>query len=409
MKRPTRKVALVVPSVEDYGGVITVARFLLQTMQRSGDYTVKLISLATSSRDPCSMLLTRPQTWRRGIATRSGVTLGETFVHVGASIGEFEFRRYARRRALNALIDDCDLVQVVAGVPAWAWPVARCGKPVVLQVATLTKVERRSRLAFDPIALREWRRVMTSVTAGFDTAALRAVDAVMVENQWMLDYVRKVAANTKVMVQYAPPGVNTRLFHQAVTESSGRPYVMAVGRFSDPRKNADLLLDSFAQAQARAPALCLVVIDPDGPGDRFQQKVNELKITDHVRILLRSSDEDLASLYRSAMCVAVSSDEEGFGMVVIEAMASGTPVVSTRCGGPDGIITDGHDGFLVPVGDASALADRIGLLAGHAELQRKMGANALATVNARFSEEKAGQAFLSVYDTLLSNKAAAAA
>ena len=114
------------------------------------------------------------------------------FTHVGASFGEFEFRRYAPRPALEALIQDCDLIQVVAGVPAWAWPVIGLGKPVALQVATLARVEREKRLSLEHFPMREWRRGMTHLTTRLDNAALRSVDAVLVENQWMLEYARRV-------------------------------------------------------------------------------------------------------------------------------------------------------------------------------------------------------------------------
>ena len=69
--------------------------------------------------------------------------------------------------------------------------------------------------------------------------------------------------------------------------------------------------------------------------------------------------EELVVLYQNASMFILASDEEGFGVVILEAMACGIPVVSTRSGGPDDIITDGDDGYLVPRDDASALARRI--------------------------------------------------
>ena len=201
--------------------------------------------------------------------------------------------------------------------------------------------------------------------------------------------------------------MNTLLFHPVGRRGSAAPRgndVIAVGRFSDPRKNAVLLLESFAQARKSVAALRLVLVDPDGPNAAFQQTVTELELGDDVSVRVRTSNEELADLYRNALCLALSSDEEGFGMVVIEAMASGIPVVATKCGGPDGIITDGHDGFLVPVGDVTALADRLAVLARDAELRREMGRRARHTVEERYSAEKAGQAFLSVYDELLCDR-----
>jgi glycosyltransferase involved in cell wall biosynthesis len=101
------------------------------------------------------------------------------------------------------------------------------------------------------------------------------------------------------------------------------------------------------------------------------------------------------------MAFALSSDEEGFGMVILEAMACGVPVVATRCGGPDGIIDDGKDGFLVPLDDAVLLAERLTLLCRDNVLNEKMGCAARATIEARYADEVAGQAFVDVWERLL--------
>jgi D-inositol-3-phosphate glycosyltransferase len=88
-------------------------------------------------------------------------------------------------------------------------------------------------------------------------------------------------------------------------------------------------------------------------------------------------------------------------MVVIEAMASGLPVVATRCGGPDGIITDGVDGYLVDRGNRNQMADRIALLINDSAARKHMGERARATVEIRYADEVAGNAFLEIYDQLL--------
>jgi glycosyltransferase involved in cell wall biosynthesis len=95
------------------------------------------------------------------------------------------------------------------------------------------------------------------------------------------------------------------------------------------------------------------------------------------------------------------SDEEGFGMVVLESMACGVPVVSTRSGGPDGIITDGEDGFLVNRNDSDAFADQVERLLESSELNHRIGRKARATVEARYSERAAAAAFHEVWSRLL--------
>ena len=106
-------------------------------------------------------------------------------------------------------------------------------------------------------------------------------------------------------------------------------------------------------------------------------------VRDRVQYVASPSRQELIGLYQAASVFALPSDEEGLGMVILEAMACAVPVVSTRSGGPDGIITDGEDGFLVPLDDAAAMAGRLQTLLENPSLNIAMGRKARATIEAR--------------------------
>lgn len=402
---PRPRIALVVPSLLEGGGVPAVARFIKDSVIRDGQFDLKIVSLATSVRDNCSVRAARPWTWLQGVRTRTGVWDGLPFVHVGAAVTEFEFRRYQSREVLSRLLSDCNLIQVVGGGPAWGLTAVGQGKPVIAQVATRTLVERRLREKLERGPVAWWRWAMTRITDSLDDRGLQSVDVVLVENPWMYRYALEASAGWGTWVRYAPPGVDTLLFHPLVTRSqemNESSYFLSVGRFDDPRKNVVMLLAAYERVRrsmTRAPLLRLAGLGDPGPG--FWRKVQELGLQDFVSFQLRPTREELVALYQNAVCFALPSDEEGFGIVVVEAMACGVPVVATRCGGPDGIITNGVDGYLTESGNDHEMAERLTKLAIDIPANRAMGLAARHTAETRFSETAAGEMFLDTYRQLL--------
>ena len=84
-------------------------------------------------------------------------------------------------------------------------------------------------------------------------------------------------------------------------------------------------------------------------------------------------------------------------------MACEIPVISTKSGGPDGIITDEKDGYLVNLDDADSIAKKITILATDDSINIKIGKAARATIESRFSEEVTGREFINALDLLIKN------
>jgi len=394
---------LVVPALAEGGGVPSVARFVREVADSAGYLELRLVSLSMSSTDPESLLLGDPRTWLRGARARKSEWEGHSFVHVGAVGGEIEFQRYQPRRALASALAGCNLIQVVSGTPAWANAVSNLGTPVALQVATRTRVERRLRDAEPRNLLDWWRKLMTRIVDPLDDRAVRRVDAIQVENLWMLEYARTLNIGRKIDIRYAPPGVDDTLFHPTpVRDLASNSYVLCVGRLDDPRKNVGLLLESYARLPGDVRArVRLVLAGSSGPTSAFWKRATALGVRDRVEYVAAPTREALVDLYQHATVFALSSDEEGLGLVLLESMACGVPAVSTRSGGPDGVITDGKDGFLVPLDDAVRMADRLGRLLRDCALNISMGREARRVIEARYARRVAAEAFLDVWDRLL--------
>lgn len=396
-------IALVVPSLEHGGGVPSVAEFLYQVIVRSGRFEVCLISLSTSAVDNLSVGIANPHSWFKGVRVEDGIWRGRPFTRVGVLASELEFQRYKPRKVLAEAVANCDLIQVVAGAPAWANAVIGLGKPVALQVATRAKIERRRRDASPSNLVDLWRKAMTEITDRLDDHALSSVDAIQLENIWMLEYCKQInAGRTDVDICYAPPGVDAEMFNPLVERLSfTENYILCVGRLDDPRKNINLLLNAFSLLPDTLSHVNLVTAGSGSPPSDYWEQVKAMGLQDRVRHIMRPKTDELVKLYQNATVFVLPSDEEGLGVVILEAMACGLPVVSTRSGGPDGIITDGEDGFLVPLDDASVLAERMSRICSDLQLNQRMGREARLTIEKRYTEDIAGRAFLSVWDKLL--------
>lgn len=155
--------------------------------------------------------------------------------------------------------------------------------------------------------------------------------------------------------------------------------VIAVGRYVY-QKGFDLLLKAWAQVEKEFPDWELVIF---GEGDRasYIKLIEELDIhSDRCHLECRSSDIE-NEYYQSSLFV-FSSRFEGFGMVLVEAMACGLPVVSFDCPcGPKDIVKDGEDGLLIEAGNVSALAN--GLLSLMNDPERRLYMSKAAQKNAQ--------------------------
>ncbi len=248
-----------------------------------------------------------------------------------------------------------------------------------------------------------WRKAMTEITDRIDDRALRRVDAIQVMNTWMLDYATKLNASREMDICYAPPGVSAEVFRPLdFREPLQERYILCVARLDDPRKKIGLLLEAYARLPDVVKAdVRLTLAGSSGPPASFWERAETLGLRDRITYVARPDHSALVSLYQRASVFALPSDEEGFGVVLLEAMACGVPVVSTRSGGPDAIITDGQDGFLIALDDAASMADRMLRLLQDEALSRAVGAEARRTIEARFAEEIAGKVFIDIWDRLL--------
>jgi glycosyltransferase involved in cell wall biosynthesis len=137
-------------------------------------------------------------------------------------------------------------------------------------------------------------------------------------------------------------------------------------------KGLDVLIHALHLLRDRFPKARLEVAGSGDDVPRLEAVARGLGISDRVRFLGRVSEEEKIRLYRRASVALNSSLKEGWGLTSIEANGCGTPVVASDVPGLCDSVRDGETGFLVPFGDAAAMADRIGRILGDSDLAAKL-------------------------------------
>jgi rhamnosyl/mannosyltransferase len=164
-------------------------------------------------------------------------------------------------------------------------------------------------------------------------------------------------------------------------------------------------LHILLEAMVKVPGARLTVVGDGNLKNKYLQKAKELKIGDRVVFAGRVSDEELPQYYQEAdlFCSASLDRSEAYGIVLMEAAASGLPAVATNIPGVRTVVEDGETGLLVPPNDAAALAEALRDLLGDSELLKKMGEAARVFALTR-TWKSAGEKYFEIYKSILSNK-----
>ena len=174
--------------------------------------------------------------------------------------------------------------------------------------------------------------------------------------------------------------------------------VIAVGRYVY-QKGFDLLLHAWKLIEQQHPDWELAIY---GMGDRtpYEQIIEELQI-DRTRCHLNGSTSDIKAEYLNSSLFVFSSRFEGFGMVLIEAMACGLPVISYDCPcGPKDIVRHNEDGLLVPSGSIGSLAKAMGKMMCDVNLRQQMAKAAVKNVQ-RYKLDSVCQHWHSLFESIV--------
>ena len=142
-----------------------------------------------------------------------------------------------------------------------------------------------------------------------------------------------------------------------------------------------------------------VIIGAGTDSPVFKRKISRLPNAENIHVL--GYQNNILPHLAASHIFVLPSVSEGLSRTVIEAMAMGTPIVSTACGGPEEMLTEGYNGVIVPVRNPKAISEAILKLYNKPELRKKLGNNAQSFLREQFSIDKTVEETLDVYKKVL--------
>lgn len=218
---------------------------------------------------------------------------------------------------------------------------------------------------------------------------LRRVAYAIAVSRAVGENLRGIFAESKIV--HVPNGIDLKRF-AAIARLGARDRLLVgtIGHLAPIKGHEDFIRAASLIAAKRADVDFVIAGDDESPAKdtrtQLERLIRELGLSQRVHLAGRV--DETSRLLSDLDLFVSASRSEGFGLAIIEAMASGVPVVATRSAGAREIIEDGETGRLVPIGDAHALAEAILCLLDDREERERLRQRALETVRQRFSLER---------------------
>jgi starch synthase len=243
---------------------------------------------------------------------------------------------------------------------------------------------------------------------------LNDADAVLTCNPTEADLLRKNYPNKRIEVQ--PHGIPSATYQtnhrgaasEAFPQIKGREVLLSVGRI-DPVKNQAWLITQAPEILRRHPNMLLVLVGActdDAYGKNLHRQISDLGIDNHVLVTggLPPCDPRLIGLMQEARAVLLPSISETFGLVLLEAWAAGTTVISSRTSGASALVREGENGWLFDLSEPTSFHRTVDDALQDSALRRRLAASGRELVNRDYAVTSVAEKVKQLYTELIEEK-----
>jgi glycosyltransferase involved in cell wall biosynthesis len=226
---------------------------------------------------------------------------------------------------------------------------------------------------------------------------MRASAAITTDSGWLAEVAGSFAPDRADRIRVLPAPADDRLFSPG---DAPRGHLLFVGRL-DRQKGAEVAVRALARLTGPSAELPLRIVGGGEQEASLRRLAAELGVAGRIVWERGLTNEQLADRYRQAVALLVPGQDEGLGVVAIEAQLCATPVVAVASGGLGDVVSDGVTGRMFPPGDDQALARAVEDLHGDPAASAAMGERARRSAVERFGIRRAARAFAALYDEVL--------
>jgi colanic acid/amylovoran biosynthesis glycosyltransferase len=230
---------------------------------------------------------------------------------------------------------------------------------------------------------------------------IKDAEFVATETDFSTDYLQSKFPESANKIHRVYNGLNLDPFRMA-DPAVGSLEIISIGRLI-PKKGFELLVNACNVLMSRGLQLHCRIVGSGPEHVPLRQLIDRLGLGKFIELTGPKAQPEIVDLLAQSNLFVFPAVEDGSGdrdnlpTVIIEAMASGLPVVATGLGGIGEIVTHQANGLIVPEGDVDALATAIGFLAEHAELRKSYGQNGLAVVKEKFRVETTVEGLIGLF------------
>ncbi len=332
-----------------YGGVLSSLQVMYDFCKQYFEPTVFVLGFDEE-------ISTSVKALKFSSSSRQSTYFGMNCIEVGARWAFWEPGHYKYTIKLwETLLDDFHYFAAVSGSCIVAHPLALLDKKYGLLVSTPYTEDRNVRIK----ELTGLRKIIDALAQkhmlAIEKNILQKAKFIWGLSNYSLEKFNKIAA------PIIPPSIRCGHPMDCATIPSlvhkKDKTIIALGRFSDPRKNLAMLLRVFEKIYQAMPDAKLYVVGQKPADDKLLQFSN-LPSFKNILFTGQTSSDDLQHLLSISTLMLITSHQEGFGIAGLEALLHGIPIVSTRCGGPLDYVIEHKTGYLVDINDDNAMADK---------------------------------------------------